>query len=177
MPESDNGSNNQHQHKQKPTDDSNNSNSNRKRVMIINDRDDINFSIKTVLEEKQDSDLTPCNIKVYPFTDPYLALEHFRPGLYDLIFIDLVMPKMGGFEFYSKIKKLDSRLKVCFLTASDLPEEIRKQMFTDDGLEDAAEEGQGQGPEKQKEEKIFFINIPVSNQDLIKKVREILDLK
>jgi DNA-binding NarL/FixJ family response regulator len=29
------------------------------------------------------------------------------------------MPKMNGFEFYSKIKKKDNEVKVCFLTASE----------------------------------------------------------
>jgi CheY-like chemotaxis protein len=61
--------------------------------MIINDRDDINFTIRMVLEEDSVN-----KIRLYPFTDPFLALEHFTPGLYDLILVDIRMPKMDEFE-------------------------------------------------------------------------------
>ena len=34
--------------------------------------------------------------------------------------IDVVMPKLSGFELYEQIKKIDPRVKVCFLTASEM---------------------------------------------------------
>jgi DNA-binding response OmpR family regulator len=33
--------------------------------------------------------------------------------------IDVVMPEMDGFSLYEKIKKLDDKVTVCFLTATD----------------------------------------------------------
>jgi CheY-like chemotaxis protein len=30
------------------------------------------------------------------------------------------MPEMDGFQLYQKMKKIDSKVKVCFLTASEL---------------------------------------------------------
>ena len=42
--------------------------------------------------------------------------------------IDIAMPKMDGFELYYKIRKLDDRVKICFLTAGEMyNEKIRKE--------------------------------------------------
>ena len=35
-------------------------------------------------------------------------------GLYDLLILDIKMPKMNSFELYEKIKKIDDKAKVCF---------------------------------------------------------------
>jgi DNA-binding response OmpR family regulator len=60
------------------------------------------------------------------FTDPELVLSNFRPGLYDLVLVDIMMPKMDGFELSERLKKVDPDVKVCFLTASEMyHEEIR----------------------------------------------------
>jgi DNA-binding response OmpR family regulator len=54
------------------------------------------------------------------YTDPILALSNFKPRLYDLLILDIKMQKMNGFDLYQKMKKIDSNVKVCFLTASEL---------------------------------------------------------
>ena len=47
-----------------------------------------------------------------------------NPGLYDLVMIDIAGD--DGFELYHKIRKLDDRVKICFLTAGEMHcEEIR----------------------------------------------------
>ena len=50
------------------------------------------------------------------------ALENFRKegGLYDLVMLDIKMPNMIGFELYMQIKKIDNKVKVCFLTGSEV---------------------------------------------------------
>ena len=130
----------------------------KRRIMIINDRDDINFTIRMVLEEDSVN-----KIRLDPFTDPFLALENFKPAIYDLILVDIRMPKMDGFELYSEIRKLDSKVKVCFLTASDISEEFKKGLFANE-LDNA-------------QDKICFITIPIENDDLRKRTRELLELK
>jgi DNA-binding response OmpR family regulator len=130
----------------------------KRRIMIINDRDDINFTIRMVLEEDSVN-----KIRLDPFTDPFLALENFKSGIYDLILVDIRMPKMNGFDLYSEIRKLDSKVKVCFLTASDISEKFKNEMF-DDELDNA-------------QDKICFITIPIANDDLRKRIRELLELK
>lgn len=156
MPEHPNPDENSH-NRQQSHNINNNDNSGTKRIMIINDREDINFSIKTVLEES--SPFYNYKIKVYPFTNPFLALEHFGSGLYDLVLVDIVMPEINGFELYYKIRKLDERVKICFLTASDLPEETRKQMFPDEL------------------DKICFIKMPIANHELVARIKEILKME
>jgi DNA-binding response OmpR family regulator len=39
--------------------------------------------------------------KVDSFTDPLLALEDFKAGIYDLVLLDIVMP-INSFELYEK---------------------------------------------------------------------------
>lgn len=84
---------------------------NKRRILAVDDNPDITTTIKTGLE---DSGL----FYVDTFNDPELALSSFRPGMYDLILIDFKMPKMYGHELYDEIKKLDEKVKVCFLTAN-----------------------------------------------------------
>jgi DNA-binding response OmpR family regulator len=52
------------------------------------------------------------------FNDPLLALKRFKPNLYDLIILDVIMEKMNGFELCNQLRKVDPLVKVCFLTAS-----------------------------------------------------------
>ncbi|MFL6485835.1 MAG: response regulator [Nitrososphaera sp.] len=64
---------------------------------MIYDEPDIIYSIKTVLEIN--------GFVVESYTDPTLALSNFKPRLYDLLLLDITMPKMNGFELYQKLKE------------------------------------------------------------------------
>ena len=56
-----------------------------------------------------------------------LALKSFKPNLYDLVLIDIVMPGIDGLELYDRLRKIDPDIKACFLTASEMyHEEFRK---------------------------------------------------
>ena len=62
------------------------------------------------------------------FTDPILALSNFKPNYYSLVILDINMPKMNGYDLYKEIRKLDNKVKICFLTASELyNENLRRQ--------------------------------------------------
>ncbi|WP_162477580.1 response regulator [Nitrososphaera sp. AFS] len=41
-------------------------------------------------------------------------------GAYDLALIDYKMTDMNGFGLYTELRKLDTRLKVCFITAYEI---------------------------------------------------------
>ena len=45
-------------------------------------------------------------------------LKSFRPGFYDLIFMDLLMPGMGGVDATSKIRSIDTSVPIAFATSS-----------------------------------------------------------
>jgi DNA-binding response OmpR family regulator len=81
------------------------------KVMIVDDEQDITTIFKMGLENNQ--------FIVTTFNDPIQALSKFRPGLYDLLILDIRMPGMDGFQLYRKIRAVDNKVKVCFLTAFD----------------------------------------------------------
>ena len=122
-----------------------------KRIMLVEDEADIAMTFKIVLE-------SGVGLKVDSFTEPFAALNNFKSGLYDLIMIDIVLPNMNGFELYSRIRRLDEKVKVCFITASEMYcEEIRKEVY----------------PELDTN---YFIIKPISNEELISQVKNMLEL-
>jgi DNA-binding response OmpR family regulator len=58
------------------------------------------------------------------FTDPQEALSKYKPGLYDLVILDIRMPRFNGLQFYYKLKSIDNDVKVILLSAFDEAEEI-----------------------------------------------------
>ena len=94
-----------------------------KRILVVDDEYDTNLTLKVVLEE--------CDFKVDSYTDPQAALRNFKTGLYDLALIDMRMPVMNGFGLYNEIRKLDNKVKICFLTAAEdtYYETFRKQAY------------------------------------------------
>ncbi|MGC2563297.1 MAG: response regulator, partial [Nitrososphaeraceae archaeon] len=68
----------------------------RRQVLVVDDELDITLTLKSVLENSGfDVDL---------FNDPLVALQNFKTNFYDLIILDIKMPKMNGFDLYEKIK-------------------------------------------------------------------------
>jgi two-component system, OmpR family, response regulator ChvI len=85
----------------------------KKRILIVDDEVDITLSFSLALE---DSGL----FQVDSYNDPIVALSNYRPNLYDLLLLDIKMPKMNGLELYCQINKLDNKVKVCFMSAYDV---------------------------------------------------------
>jgi len=91
------------------------------RILIVDDDPDITLTLRLVLEEN--------GFIVTVFNDPLTALSKFTAGLYDLILLDVRMPKMNGFELYREIEKVDRQAKVCFITAFLVYYESLKELF------------------------------------------------
>jgi two-component system, OmpR family, response regulator ChvI len=87
------------------------SQNNKSRILAVDDNPDITLTVKMGLES---SGL----FEVETFNDPELALSSFKPELYDLVLLDMRMPKMFGHELYDEMKKVDNKVKVCFMTAT-----------------------------------------------------------
>ena len=83
-----------------------------KRILVVDDEPDVNITLRKVLEKN--------GFIVDSYENPFLALENFKPHYYDLLILDIKMPKMSGFSFYREIKKRDDKLKICFLTAGEM---------------------------------------------------------
>jgi DNA-binding response OmpR family regulator len=65
--------------------------------------------------------------------DPEEAVGGFEEGMYDLVLLDIGMPKMNGFEVYREIRKRDAAVKVCFLTMFEVHMSEFSKMFPELG--------------------------------------------
>ena len=147
----------------------------RGRILIIDDEEDITFFLKEALEGSG-------SFEVVTFNDPLVALSSFNdkegrnnlPSSFDLILLDIKMPKMDGFELYQEIqKRIDStpgagsrsssgydnvqgnngkKTKICFMTAFEVYYEALKELFPD------------------SYSSICFIKKPSSAEDLIRRI-------
>jgi DNA-binding response OmpR family regulator len=79
------------------------------RIFLVDDERDILLVYKTGLEDN--------GFLVDAFNDPVQALLSFKAGEYDLVLLDIKMPRMNGFELHREIQKIDGKVKVCFITA------------------------------------------------------------
>ena len=61
--------------------------------------------------------LEPAGFEVDAYSDSVIALSQFKPDYYDLLLIDVKMPDIGGLELYEKIRKMDNKVVVWFITA------------------------------------------------------------
>jgi DNA-binding response OmpR family regulator len=119
-----------------------------RKILAVDDEPDLTKLCSLALEYH--------GFKVDTFNDPQEALSNYKPGYYDLVILDIKMPKMDGFELYDEIKKKDRKAKVCFLTASELYyEEFRKKEYC-------------------ALDRDLFIRKPIDNEELLKEVSKIM---
>jgi CheY-like chemotaxis protein len=120
----------------------------KKRILVVDDEPDVIATVKIMLEK-------------YDFiVDTYtVALENFAADCYDLLILDIKMPRMSGFELYSKMKSYDNGIKVIFLTA--LKELTHYEDFKKEVCPKAGER--------------HFIQKPITDIELLKQVYSILN--
>ena len=122
----------------------------RSRIILVDDEPDITFSFNIGLEDY--------GFAVDAYNDPLLALSSFKVGLYTMAILDIKMPKMNGFELGGKIRKLDDKIKISFMSAFDIPEEDLKTTIP-----------------TIYEEKPLIIRKPISIGDFVSRVKEKLE--
>ena len=122
-----------------------------KKILLVDNEVDITYALTNALENY--------GFNIEAFNDPILALNSYHSNFYDLVILDIKMPKMDGFELYNKIREKDPQVKICFLTASELfYEEFRKARFL--------------LSEKIGEE--YFIQKPIKTDDLVRKINVLM---
>ena len=82
-----------------------------KKILLVDNEIDITYALENALENY--------GFKVDSFNDPIFVLNSYKGNFYDLIILDILMPKMNGCELSVKIKEKDPKVKICFLTASE----------------------------------------------------------
>ena len=126
--------------------------SKQKRILIIDDEEDVAISLSKVLEQY--------GFKTDYFIDPVLAYSNFKGGQYDLVILDIKMPEVDGFQLYQKVRKIDSRVKIRFLTASEYYyEQFRKEQEFDALKQET------------------FLRKPIATEDLVHEIKKLLQSK
>jgi DNA-binding response OmpR family regulator len=123
-----------------------------KNILLVDDEDDIILALYYILEGH--------GFKVDTFNDPITALKSYKTNFYDLVILDIKMPKMNGFELYTKIREKDAKVTICFLTATAIftEEHTASLLKLDKNIDE-----------------IFFIQKPISSEDLIKRITLIMN--
>ena len=99
-----------------------------KRILIVDDDPDITFTFKKGFEVENEKN-NRTFFKVYTYNNPLQALSEFKPDFYDLILIDINMPKMDGIELSNKILDLDANVKICLVTAGESNIEVLRELY------------------------------------------------
>ena len=121
--------------------------SNNNRIVVIVDDDlEITFLFREALKDIS-------RVKIFTFTDPVLALEHFQINeyAYVLVISDFKMPGLNGMEFLKKIKALNPFVRTILMTAFEVVDKI----FRDYAKNKIIDE---------------FLQKPIGMHDLIKEV-------
>jgi DNA-binding response OmpR family regulator len=116
------------------------------RILVVDDELDILFTLKLVLENN--------GFKIDTFNDPILALRNFNASSYNLAILDIRMPKITGLGLSKELRKIDNKVKICFLSAISNYEEFKRYF-----------------PEINEDQ---IIVKPIDNQSLIDKINKII---
>src|SRR5215203_1260435 len=91
-------------------------------IMVIDDEPDILFTYECFLSDE--------GYNVEAFADPQEALKHFVQlsgafsSYYQLVLLDIRMPRLNGIQLYNTIKTLSPNTKIMFCSALDIGEEL-----------------------------------------------------
>jgi two-component system, OmpR family, response regulator ChvI len=123
------------------------------KILLVDDEPDLTMTFKVILQG--------VGFAVDIYENPLVALSNFKPHYYDLVILDIKMSEMNGFELYSEMLKIDSQVKVCFVTAGEMyNDNVRKN-----------EEEQYCELDIKR-----FIQKPISNGDLVRRINRIMML-
>jgi CheY-like chemotaxis protein len=119
----------------------------KKRILLVDDEPDHCMVYQIVLED--------AGYECISYTASVKALEEFRSNYYDLVILDIKMPKLDGFALCEKIRELDKTAQIIFITAAEkYYENFRKQYY----------------PKIGKDTNISCLQKPIANEELIKVV-------
>jgi CheY-like chemotaxis protein len=127
-----------------------------KRILIVDDDIDVTMTFKEVIEESNNYVDVNKRIEVYTSNDPVASLSDFKSNFYDLLLVDINMPRMNGFELCEKIWAIDINVRICFISNGEINREALREVY----------------PTRQEG---CFIRKPVSMDYLVKRIRSELD--
>ena len=117
-------------------------------ILVVDDDPDMTSVFSLGLQDE--------GFEVYTYNDPLEVLSQFKPNFYDLLLVDINMPKMNGIDLSRKLLELDSNVKVCFITAGEANIEALRELYPTRGIG-------------------CFIRKPVTIDELVRRVKAELD--
>ena len=90
-------------------------------ISIVDDDPDMTLIFSLGLQDE--------GFEVYVYNDPLDMLSKFRPNFYDLVLVDINMPKMNGIDLSRQILELDMNVKICFITAGEANIEVLRELY------------------------------------------------
>ena len=127
-----------------------------KLILIVDDDPDITLTFKKGLEAENEYSSSKIFFQVYAYDDPLLALTEFKRNFYDLLLVDVNMPKLNGFEFSEKILELDINVRVCYISAGEMNIEALRVQYKNLSIG-------------------CFITKPITIENLVRRVKAELD--
>jgi DNA-binding response OmpR family regulator len=127
-----------------------------KRILIVDDDVDVTMTFRAVIEDSNNDADVHKRIEVCTSNDPVVALSEFKPNFYDLLLVDINMPRLNGFELCEKIFAIDINVRVCLMSSGEINWEALREMY----------------PTRQEG---CFIRKPVTMDYLLKRIRSELD--
>ncbi|MBF6609285.1 MAG: response regulator transcription factor [Flavobacterium sp.] len=85
------------------------------KIIYAEDDETLAFLTKDNLEQN--------GYDVYHCADGNIFMETFHNGQFDLCILDIMLPKMDGFELATEIRKVNSDIPIIFLSAKTLKED------------------------------------------------------
>ncbi|MCH7403273.1 response regulator transcription factor [Belliella kenyensis] len=116
------------------------------KILIVDDEPNILLSLEYLFKKE--------GFTVYIARDGEEAMEIIDVDLPEIVILDIMMPKVDGYEVCKYIKEKNEAVKVVFLTAKSKIQDIEK------GLETGAD---------------LYLTKPFTNKDLITKVRNLIN--
>jgi DNA-binding response OmpR family regulator len=127
-----------------------------KQILIVDDDPDITYTFKKAFEEANRIGGNKISFHVNTYNDPLVALSEFKPDFYDLMLVDINMPKMNGFDFCVKVFEVDINPRVCFMSSGLINQEALKEQYSSLSFG-------------------CFIKKPITMENLVRKVEVELD--
>ena len=92
-----------------------------KKILIVDDSPVARRMLRKCIPQREPYDIVEA-------TDGQEAVEYYRNMKPDLVFLDLTMPVLSGYDALKEIKTIDSNALVIILTADIQPKSISKVM-------------------------------------------------
>jgi CheY-like chemotaxis protein/anti-sigma regulatory factor (Ser/Thr protein kinase) len=116
------------------------------RILVVDDDDTTRLVIRKVLAK--------AGLTVSEAKDGVEALEALRNGRFDLMLLDVWMPRMTGLDLLAELRSVDQAPRVIVMTSDDAPETLLKAV---------------------REQAFDYVHKPVEPSKLLMSVREALD--